>query len=113
MENYIERAVYSVLNRTGPVGYFKGIKQLVICIEVVLEDESKLQSLRKSVYPIVAEKSDCNAYCVERNLRKIISKIDKAELSNITGINVSDKLTPKILINIFMNYIKFSYITNK
>ncbi len=109
MENYIERAVYSVLNRTGPVGYFKGIKQLVICIEMVLEDEGRLRSLRKSVYPTVAEKTDCNSYCVERNLRKIIEKMDKTELYNATGVKESKKLTPKMLISILVNFIKFSY----
>ncbi len=102
----IEKEILDIFNKTGPLTYYKGFDQLKYCVGMVMEDESKLYCLKKEVYPIIGEKTYSNPRCIERNIRILINNMDLVLFSDIIGVKV-DKLTPKMLVKLLVNYLKY------
>ena len=51
----------------------KGYQQLAIAIHLVTQDEDLLRNVTKGLYPMVAELCHTTRFCVEHNIRTVIT----------------------------------------
>ena len=64
--------IKEVLRNLGITCNYMGYQQTLLAIELALEDESRMYSMHREIYQVVAEKLQCSKYTVERNIRTVI-----------------------------------------
>jgi len=70
----MEQIIYEVLHPFGTLRNYRGFKQLMAAIKIILRDASRLEYIM-SVYIDVAAQCGCHYLAVERNLRTIIKRM--------------------------------------
>lgn len=70
----MENIIIETLRSLSITGYYRGYRQAIIAIKLILQDEERLYAVVEKVYSEVAAQCGCNIHCVERNLRTIIAR---------------------------------------
>ena len=87
---------------------YKGCKQLYLCVEHALADETRLLYITKSIYIPVAEECNCDYRSIERNIRTVASKVWKLhsdKLSEMAGYKLVTSPSVSELITILFTYV--------
>ena len=92
----------------NPPGICNGYSYLDLCIFLILEDEDRLFSLNKSLFPLVAKRYDVSEQSVEVSSRRAIQKIfdggDKKLLERIMGARLESRPTVKEFLSQMVIY---------
>ncbi len=70
----MDKIIDETLRSLAIAGYYRGYRQTVIALKLILQDEDCLYSVSEKVYAEVAAQCGCNHHCVERNLRTVIAR---------------------------------------
>ena len=89
---------------------YQGYQYLLQCIELVLDDDSRLCALSKQVYQPIAQKYQVSYRCIERDIRTARDyawqKGGKEVLEEISGGKFFEVPTVGELIEIFAIYLR-------
>lgn len=88
---------------------YKGRKQLFLCVEHALADETRLLYITESIYIPVAEECNCDYHNIERNIRTVIDRaweINSDKLSEMAGYRLYSSPSVSELISILVTYIE-------
>ncbi len=89
---------------------YKGYAGLLICLEMVAADESRLINIRKNVYTPVAARRGESVYNFEKNLRTVRDAFlmygGKEYLERLLGRSVHAPLYPRELIEALVECMK-------
>ena len=100
--------IREVLWPCGLSGRYRGFPLLITAIRLCIDDESQARMVSKSLYARVAEECGCPLYCVERNLRTMVSrawKTNRPYLQEMAGYPLHSPPTSSEFINIIVSYI--------
>ena len=67
---------------------YRGYKQALMALELVLADEDCMYNITQRVYRPVADRCSCGRFCIERNIRTISRQAwrsNRARLRQIAG----------------------------
>lgn len=102
--------VEDVIHALGVPRTYIGFRHLNHAILVAMENEDNLLSVTKRIYPVVAEKFQTNATCVERNLRTVIKvcwdRGNRQFLDQIAGYKIPQKPSTGEFISMLAVYMK-------
>ena len=96
------KSVYTALLSLKPVGNYKGFWLLISVVEEILKQKNLNYNLSRDIYPVVAQKFDCNSGSIERNIRTLLLNIDMATLDRFTSTNIPKNITVSQLIDILV-----------
>ena len=100
--------IQDTLRLFGITHCYKGYNHMVYAVQLVMEDESRLEAVTKELYMETAEHFGCKWYSVERNLRTVIDrawKINSRLLCEIAGYNLDHSPTVSEFIEIMATHI--------
>lgn len=103
----------NVLRPMGITRNYRGYQQVIVAIRLVIEDESRLQSITKEVYSRVAEECNCPVLTVERNIRTLIFRawsVNREYLCEIAGFPLTAPPSVSEFIDIMATYIQQNYL---
>ena len=66
--------IHDILRRLGITKRYRGYDAIVYCVQLILEDDRRLQSVIKSVYSPAAVHFDCRPASIERNMRTAVQR---------------------------------------
>ena len=99
-----------VLNEIPFLKGYKGYAGLLLCLEMVAEDEARLTNIRRAVYAPVAEKRGETIYNLEKNLRTVRDSFlmygGKEYLEEKLGRKIHLPLYPRELIEALLECMK-------
>ncbi len=79
---YFSRAIEETLFESGIPKQLKGYRYIKFILHRIIEDDSLLSPISKTIYPGICELYKCTTFQIERDIRyairKTVSKIDKA-----------------------------------
>ncbi len=107
----MEKSTLQVLRALGITPNYRGYRQLVMAVQLVLEDEDRFYSLKNEVYLPVANELHCNKHTVERNIRTLILRVwkeNKNRLDKVAGYTLTEPPSPGELIAIIASYVRLS-----
>ena len=67
--------IQKLLESLGAGRNYAGFYQTARAILLILEDESRLSSVTKNVFEVIAEEYGCSRQAVERNIRTVIRRV--------------------------------------
>ncbi len=103
--------IHDILRSLGVTRNYRGYTYIVYAVELVLENDSRLNAITKEVYGEVARQFGCEWSAVERNFRTIIKRawsINPQRLVEMAGYPLSGPPTASEFIEIISNYIQRS-----
>ena len=98
------KTVYTALLPVKPVGNYKGFWLLVSVVEEILKQNNICYNLTRDIYPVVAQKFDCNSGTIERNIRTLLLNMDMSVLERFTGANIPENITVSQVVDILVIY---------
>lgn len=103
-------SIKELLQDLGIPRTYLGFKHLSYSVLVAMENEDRLLSVTKSLYPVVAAKFQTNATCVERNLRTVIKvcweRGNRPLLNEIAGYEILQKPSTGEFISMLAVYLE-------
>ena len=66
--------IHDILRRLGITKRYRGYDAIVYCVQLVLEDDRRLQSIIKNVYSPAAIHFHCRPANIERNIRTAVQR---------------------------------------
>lgn len=108
--------IKDLLLKLGATPNYAGFYYLAEAIRLCIEDESRLLSITKNLYPATAEYFSVPPYIVERNIRTVISVIWKQNrvlFEKIAGYKLSRKPTTGQFLSIISFYLSSSGFAKK
>ena len=87
--------IQDTLRLFGITHCYKGYNHMVYAVQLVMEDESRLEAVTKELYMETAEHFGCKWYSVERNLHTVIDRAWKinsqllCEIADLTTLELS------------------------
>lgn len=105
-----EEQVIDLLLRLGATPNYTGFSYLVKAILLCIEEESRLLSITKILYPETAKYFSVSPFTVERDIRTLINvmwKQNRILLDKIAGYKLSRKPTVGQFLSIISFYISF------
>lgn len=90
-------------------GRYRGYKQAVIALQIIVENEDAIYSVNENIYLEVARRCGCNPKCIERNIRTIIYRIwriNKDRLRAMAGYPLIAPPTVSEFLDIVANHIR-------
>ena len=88
---------------------YKGRKQLSLCVELALDDESRLLYMTENIYIPVANECNCDYRNIERNIRTVAHrawKLNSEKLIQMAGYTLVNSPSVSELISILVTYIE-------
>ena len=110
MKNGYEEQIKEIMRAIKPKGFYKGYHQLEAVLIEGCENWEVDNNLGKSIYPKVAERLNCQAKNIERNIRTLLRGIDYKKLSEIVKQETDCMIKVKELIDILIIHIKYEVI---
>jgi len=107
----MDQIISEVLRPFGALRNYHGFYQLIVAIEIILKNPSRLTYIT-SVYMDVAEQCHCNACTVERNLRTLIHcmwKRNQIYMKELAGSSLSKAPTVSQFLDIITLHIQKKY----
>ena len=104
--------IQHTLRLLGITRCYKGFNHLAYAISLVVEDESRLESVTKRIYTETAEHFGCKWTSVERNIRTAAARawqINPAFLAEMAGYPLIDVPTSSEFIEIISLYLLRTY----
>ncbi len=104
--------IKELLSSLSITGKYKGYQFTIIACELILEDEMRLYSVAKDLYPIVAERCNCNytyINSIERNIRTVMFKAwdnSRDRFLEIAGYDMEEPPTTTQFLGILVSYIQ-------
>lgn len=101
--------VQDTLQALGITRNYRGCLRAAAAIELVLEDEDRLEAVTKEIYLEVAQRCHCNWYAVERNIRTVVQRawhVNRPLLTQMAGYPMDAPPTASEFIAIVANYIR-------
>lgn len=101
--------VYDILRQLGITHNYCGYRNTVAAVELVLEDEKRLEAVTKEVYYETSLKCGCKWSSVERNIRTVVKRawaVNPELLKEIAGFPLKRPPTASEFIEIIASYIK-------
>lgn len=101
--------VYDILRQLGITHNYCGYRNTVAAVELVLEDEKRLEAVTKEVYYETSLKCGCKWSSVERNIRTAVKRawsVNPELLKEIAGFPLKRPPTASEFIEIIASYIK-------
>ena len=105
MENQIKETLRSL----GITTNYYGFHRTLSAVELVLENNDRLQAVTREIYWTVAERCGCKRAAVERNIRTVVQRawrINPQRLIRIAGYPLSEAPTASEFIEIVANYVE-------
>jgi hypothetical protein len=103
--------IIRVLRQIGLNRRYKGCIRLVCSVQLIIEDEKRLEAIVKEVYMPAGKILNCSWGAVERSIRVAGTHIwiyNYNELCKIAGCSLKYPPTPADLIDIIATYVKYS-----
>ncbi|MBR2028863.1 MAG: hypothetical protein IKA10_07770 [Oscillospiraceae bacterium] len=101
--------ILELLNEIITDDIHQGYWQLEFLLNFIMNNPESINNLTTKVYPFVAQEFNCNPWCIEKNISRLIPLIDTKKLSQITGTNINvEALTTARLIKILIIYLKLN-----
>ena len=88
---------------------YKGCRQLSLCVELALDDESRLLYMTENIYIPVANKCNCDYRNIERNIRTVARrawKVNSEKLIKMAGYTLVSSPSVSELISILVTYVE-------
>lgn len=98
-----------LLHRLGVTGNYFGYRQVLIAVELVLADESRILRICDGVYRPTAEALGCDIRCVERNIRTVVRQAwckNRKLLTELATFPLIAEPTVSQFIDILANHIR-------
>lgn len=101
--------ILKLMHEIIPEDINRGFWQLEFLLRFIMDNPESINNLQRNVYPYVAEEFNCNIWCIEKNISRLIPLIDTKKLSALTGIRINvEMLTTAKLIKILVVYLKLN-----
>ena len=101
--------IQDLIWQLGIPSTYRGSRYLREAITLALEDEDRLLSVAKELYPMVADKFETDKTCVERNLRTVVcncwARGNRPLLNQLAGYDLLDRPTTGEFISILSSYL--------
>ncbi len=107
----MENSIKQQLRQLGITANYRGFRQLVIAIALVVEDEDRLFAVTNEIYAPVAETLHCSVDSIERNMRTAINRMwhnNRRRYFVIIGYETSRQPTATEFIDTIANLIRCS-----
>lgn len=101
--------IHDILRSLGITRNYRGYTYIVYAVELVLENENRLNAITKEVYWEVARRYGCEWSAVERNFRTIVKRawsVNPERLIEIAGYPLAGPPTASEFIEIISNHIQ-------
>ena len=101
--------VQDTLQALGITRSYRGCLRAATAIELVLEDEDRLEAVTKEIYREVAKRCRCNWYAVERNIRTAVQRawrINRPLLTQMAGYPLEAPPNASEFIAIVADYMR-------
>lgn len=100
--------IYGLLRRLGIGSRYRGYRYMALAVALTLENEDRLLSATKWLYPDIAHQCDTTWPCVERNLRTVVTVCwengNRPLLAEIAGYPLVSKPTTIAFIDILVGH---------
>lgn len=97
--------IHEIIPEDVPLGFW----QLEFLLRFIMDNPKSINNLQRNAYPYVAEEFNCNIWCIEKNISRLIPLIDTKKLSALTGFKINvETLTTARLIKILVVYLKLN-----
>ena len=100
--------IYNALRQLGITAKYRGYRYLALAVSLALEEEDRLLSVTKNLYPKIAEACDTTWHCVERDLRTVIqncwNSTDHTVLEMMAGRRLTERPSTVSFIEILVGY---------
>ena len=106
-----EEKIKELLRRLGAAPNYTGFHYLVEAVLLCTEEESKLLSVTKTLYPETARHFSVSPSAIERDIRtviKIIWQRNQSLLNEIAGYQLTKQPTASQLLSIIVGYMSLS-----
>ena len=103
--------VQDTLRSLGVSRKYHGFRLTVMAIELVLDNEDRLEAVTKEIYWEIANLCGCNRNSVERNIRTVVQRvwrINPSLLIQMAGYPMDSPPTVSEFIEVVSNYIRRS-----
>ena len=111
MKSPREEKIKELLRRLGAAPNYTGFHYLVEAVLLCTEEESKLLSVTKTLYPETARHFSVSPSAIERDIRtviKIIWQRNQSLLNKIAGYQLTKQPTASQLLSIIVVYMSLS-----
>ena len=101
--------VQDIIEELGVTRAYKGYRHTAYALELVLEDESRLEAVTKEVYQETARHFHCHWTAVERNIRTVIQRvwrINPTLLQKMARCPLTEAPMARDFLSIVMEYIQ-------
>ena len=101
--------VQDILEELGVTRVYKGYSHTEYALELVLEDEDRLEAVTKKVYQETARHFQCHWTAVERNIRTVIQRvwrINPTLLQKMARYPLTEAPTTRDFLSIITAYIQ-------
>lgn len=85
----MELRIYQILRLAAVPMELSGGKYLFQAVKLCVSDEFYLDFLTKGLYPVLADLFDTTPYCIEKNIRRAISKAWDCGMNEFFECNMS------------------------
>lgn len=104
----MENQIKETLRALGVTTNYYGFYRTIAAVELVLENNERLQSVTREIYWVIAENCGCKRSAVERNIRTVIQRawrINPKRLIVMAGYPLTEPPTASEFIEIIANYV--------
>lgn len=105
-----EQCIRAIFRSLGVGRSYQGYEYVVYGLQLVLEDETRLKYITKSLYPDIAKKYHTSWGCVERNIRTVVDVVWREEneacLLEICGGRKIEKPKNGCFFELMSEYVK-------
>lgn len=101
--------IHDLLHSLGVTGKYNGYSMAVKACDLIMEDESRLLKVTKSLYPEVAKQCGVGKITVERNIRTIIYKAwdtNRAKLCEIARFELTTPPTATEFLDMLVSHFR-------
>ena len=101
--------VQDILEELGVTRAYKGYRHTAYALELVLENENRLEAVTEEVYQETARHFHCHWTAVERNIRTVIQRvwrINPTLLQKMARCSLTEAPTIRNFLSIVMAYIQ-------
>lgn len=101
--------VQDILEELGVTRAYKGYSHTEYALELVLEDEDRLEAVTKKVYQETARHFHCHWTAVERNIRTVIQRVWRVNptlLQKMARYPLTEAPTTRDFLSIITAYIQ-------
>ncbi len=105
----MDKIIDEALRSLAIAGCYRGYRQTVMALKLILQDEDRLYAVVEKVYNKVADQCGCNPHCVERNIRTIIIRAWRQQpqrLQKMARYELTSEPTASEFLDILANHVR-------